>query len=80
MLWEVKGADRSSGIDVHTEVEAGTEAEAVKIAGKAMFITSVWRKKPVPPPQAPAMLPISALAPVNAPGSTPTRSNTPGTR
>ncbi len=40
MLWEVKGADRKTGVSVHTSIEAATEAEAVKIAGTSMFIES----------------------------------------
>ncbi len=40
MLWEVKGADRTTGVPVHTSIEAETEAEAVKIAGASMLIES----------------------------------------
>lgn len=52
MRWKVSGADRQSGVDVTTEVEAATEEEAVRTAGKTILIERIL---PIAVPRDPSL-------------------------
>jgi hypothetical protein len=52
MLWEVKGVERATGANMAAIIDAATQADAVKLAGKTMFIE---RLSPTPAAKPPSV-------------------------